>query len=104
MYMGIHSEPQIEDYWNTKINSGPLYTIPFHISIRRFQQIKRYLHISNSEEDIQQQRSSTDEWWYKLEPLASDLQRSFRRFYTPGSKVSVGTLLIHVARHGNQVS
>ena len=94
IYMGVHYEPQIEDYWNTNINRGPLHTIPSHISLCRFEQIKRYLHISNSEEDIRQRRESTDQWWYKLEPLASDLRRSFRRFYTLGSKVSIDKVMV----------
>ena len=69
----IHQEPQVEDYCNTNINSGPLHTIPLYISLRHFQQVKRYLHVSNSEEDTQQRYDSTDKWWYKLKPLASDL-------------------------------
>ena len=73
IYMGIHQEPQIKDFWNTSIDIGPLYSIPFHISLCRYEQIKRYMYISNVEEDIQQQHDSIDKWWYKLEPLASTL-------------------------------
>ena len=42
IYMGVHKEPQIEMYWNTDFNKGPLHSIPKHISLRRFEQIKRY--------------------------------------------------------------
>ena len=46
IYMGIHEEPDIKMYWNTDFNKGPLHTIPNHISLRRYEQIKRYCHIS----------------------------------------------------------
>jgi hypothetical protein len=46
IYMGVYEEPQIEMYWNTDFNIGPLHSVSSHISIYRFQQIKRYCHIS----------------------------------------------------------
>jgi Transposase IS4 len=94
IYMGIHKEPQIKDYWNTNIHLGPLHTIASHISLRRFEQIKRFLHISDAEEDIRQGRDSSPEWWHKLEPLASALQHSFMRLYAPSSTVSVDELMV----------
>ena len=46
IYMGVYEEPQVEMYWNTDFNKGPLYLIPSYISLCRFQQIKRYCHVS----------------------------------------------------------
>jgi len=92
--MGVHKEPQIEDYWNTSIQSGPLHTVAFHMSLRRFEQLRRFLHISNAEDDIRQGRDCVGKWWYKLEPLVSSLQSSFMRFYTPSSKVSIDKLIV----------
>jgi hypothetical protein len=37
IYMGIHDEPQIEMYWNTDFNRGPLHSITNHISLCRFE-------------------------------------------------------------------
>ena len=73
IYMGVHEEPQIEMYWNTDFNTGPLHTIANHISLCRFEQIKRYCHIScpDSDESKGYHLSSNKIWWYKLEPLAS---------------------------------
>ncbi len=75
IYMGIHKEPRVDMYWNTDFNKGPLHLIPSHISLRRFEQIKRYCHISCPISD--QQRGyylpSNKIWWYKVEPLASTL-------------------------------
>ena len=51
IYMGIHYEPQVEMYWNPDFNKGPLHSITHHISLTRFEQIKRYCHISCPESD-----------------------------------------------------
>jgi hypothetical protein len=51
IYMGIHKEPQTRLYWNTDFNQGPVHTIASYISLRRFEQIKRYCHISCLEND-----------------------------------------------------
>jgi hypothetical protein len=51
IYIGVHKEPQIPIYWNTDFNKGPLHTISKHISLCRFEQIKRYCHISCPESD-----------------------------------------------------
>jgi hypothetical protein len=83
-------------YWNTDFNKGPLHSIPSHISLRRFEQIKRYCHISCPISD--QQRGyylpSNKIWWYKVEPLASTLQASFQRHYSPSSEVSIDELMV----------
>ena len=51
IYMGVHREPDINWYWNTEIAKGPIHSIPSYLSLRRFEQIKRYLHISCIESD-----------------------------------------------------
>ena len=51
IYMGVYEEPRIDMYWNTDFNKGPLHSITNHISLCRFEQIKRYCHISNIEQD-----------------------------------------------------
>ena len=33
-------------------------------------------------------------WWYKVEPLASALQASFRQYYSPSSEVSIDQLIV----------
>jgi hypothetical protein len=95
IYMGVHDEPRIDMYWNTSFNKGPLHSIQPHISLCRFQQIKRYCHISNSEHDQEQglHLPSNKHWWYKLEPLASSIQASSQRYYSP-SEVSIDELMV----------
>ena len=96
IYMGVHEEPEVSLYWNTDFNIGPIHSIPTHISLRRFQQIKRYCHISCPESDEQNgyHLPSNKVWWYKVEPLASALQASFQRYYSPSSEVSIDELMV----------
>jgi hypothetical protein len=72
IYIGVYKEPNIKIYWNTDFNTGPLYTILNHISLCRFEQIKRYCHISCPESDKRNgyYLGSNKVWWYKVEPLA----------------------------------
>ena len=96
IYMGIHEEPDASMYWNTDFNKGPLYTIPSYMSLRRYQQIKRYCHISchQSDQSAGYHLPSNKRWWYKLEPLASSLQASFQQYYAPSSEVSIDELMV----------
>jgi hypothetical protein len=96
IYIRVHEEPQIEIYWNTDFNRGPLYTISNHISLYRFQQIKQYYHIScfKSDENNGYHLPFNKIWWYKLEPLASALQASFQRYYSPSFEVSIDELMV----------
>jgi hypothetical protein len=96
IYMGIHLEPEISMYWNTDFNKGPLHPVSNHITLRRFQQIKRYCHISCSESDERAgyHLPSNKRWWYKVEPLASTFQASFQQYYSPSSEVSIDELMV----------
>lgn len=96
IYMGVHEEPRISMYWNTDFDKGPLHSIPSHISLSRFEQIKRYCHISCSESDKRAGYHLTNNkrWWYKVEPLASTLQASFQQYYSPSSEVSIDELMV----------
>jgi len=83
-------------YWNIDFNQGPLYSISSHMSLRRFEQIKRYCHISCDETDKREgyHLPSNKIWWYKVEPLALALQASFQRYYLPSSEVSINELIV----------
>jgi hypothetical protein len=96
IYMGVHEEPAIEMYWNTDFNKGPLHTISSHISLHRFEQIKRFCHISclESDERAGYYLPENKIWWYKLEPLASSIQASSQRYYSPSSEVSIDELMV----------
>jgi hypothetical protein len=95
LYMGIYKEPRTRMYWNTDFNQGPLHTIANHYSLRCFGQNKRYCPISRPERDQKRGISGRYKiWWYKIEPLASALQASFQRIYSPSSEVSIDELML----------
>jgi hypothetical protein len=48
LYMGVHQEPNYKIYWETsKPNlDGPNHSIPQHMSLNRYENLRRYFHIS----------------------------------------------------------
>ncbi|RFU29044.1 hypothetical protein B7463_g7284, partial [Scytalidium lignicola] len=101
VYMGVHKEPNVELYWSTG-TYNPQHILPVHMSLVRFQQIHRFLHISDATGDVLAGRTgltgisnpNNDIWWYKLEPLASSLRQSFMQYYEPSSTMSVDELMV----------
>ena len=90
--MGLHRESALPLHWNKRARAGwrqiskkPLWqhrrqTQPrtYHIpkscmSLNRFQQIKRYFHVSDPQIEL-----ATKDLHYKLESLASQLQEWFQ--------------------------
>jgi Transposase IS4 len=96
IYMGVYDKPRVDMYWNTDINKGPIHTISNHISLCRFEQIKRFCHVSctKSNERKGYHLPNNKIWWYKLEPLASSIQASSQRYYSPSSEVSIDELMV----------
>jgi len=96
IYIGVHDEPRLNMYWNTDFNKSPLHTIPTHISLCRFKQIKRFCYIlySESNERAGYYLPRNKIWWYKLKPLASSIQASSQRYYSLSSKVSINELIV----------
>jgi hypothetical protein len=88
--MGAHDSRRADLYWQNDPNQGPIHMPQRYMTLKRFEQIKRYLHISNPKTKAKNNK----EWWYKLEPLASSLQESFKRHYTPGSNISIDEIMI----------
>ena len=65
------------------------------MSIKRFQQLKRFLHISRLEADMSHKQQPKDKrWWYKLEPLASLWESAAQRYYQVGSNLFIDETMI----------
>jgi hypothetical protein len=96
IYIGVHDEPKLDMYWNTDFNKGPLHTISTYISLYRFEQIKRFCHISypESNERAGYHLPKNKIWWYKLEPLTSSIQASSQRYYSPSSEMSIDEFIV----------
>jgi hypothetical protein len=66
------------------------------MSLVRFEQIKRYLHVLSIEVDQREGIEANGDkiWWHKVEPSASHLNSTFQHYYSPSSHVSIDELMI----------
>ena len=83
--MGLHQDLLIHSFWNQDPRCWSRYTeISKHISKNRWQQINRFLHISephpNSLKEIP---------FDKLEPLSSHLRLTFKKYWRAGTHLTV---------------
>jgi hypothetical protein len=84
--MGIYREPDIKCYWRTHPNAeGPFYDIREHISLTRFQQIKRNLTIVNRASQI----SPLDLWFAFIEPIIYHLRAVFMSSLLLSTSISI---------------
>ncbi len=67
-------------YWNINVTKGLIYTIRAYLPLVRYEEIKRYYYISSWEDDERLGRHlpTNKVWWYKIEPLAFNIQASYR--------------------------
>ena len=52
IYMGVHDSPRIDHYWRQDPKEGPLHLPRLYMSQKRFEQIKRFLHIARPDAAI----------------------------------------------------
>lgn len=88
LYMGIWQSPQYTDYW-AKTYKWPQHGIGKYMSKFRFEQIKRYFHVSAPYESLPRA-----EWYQKVEPLSDNLSFKFQRFMTPVSNIAVDEMMV----------
>ena len=83
-YMGIVGCPEISDYWEW------LKPLPMSaMSLSRFLQLKRYLHVSPPEE-----LDTSSEWWVKMEPMSSLAQERCKECYIPSSNIGIDEVMV----------
>jgi hypothetical protein len=80
IYIGITSTSNIESFWATDDNT--IYKPIKFMTFYRFEQIKRYFHISPPLTTSNQLPLS--HWHLKLEPLASMLRTTFQTYVVLG--------------------
>jgi Transposase IS4 len=101
--MGVVRLPAYEDYWSSKCGE---FVCARHISLNRFEDLKRYLHISDPMSNVtlnnNQKDNSEDEtqdtsigWWYKLEPVASEFRILCSKYWIPGINGLLYAQLVH---------
>lgn len=88
MYMGVYRCPRVEDYWD-KSGSGPDHSITSCMQLLRFQQIKRFLHISDHTGD-----NGRIYFFNKMEPLLSTVIEASQKLWHPSSYMSIDEMMI----------
>ena len=82
--MKLHIESNIPEFWNSDPFKGPIHEqILKHISLKRWQQIDRYFHISKP------QHSGHETPFMKLEPFNEVLRKAFKKFWKPDIHLAV---------------
>ena len=80
IYMRIVELDLVEDYWSQDVGRFGVFTCSQKMSLTLFENIKRFLLVSppESQDDSKiptdESSETTKNWWYKLEPLASDIR------------------------------
>ena len=88
IWMGLHKESGVVDYWKTD-ETVPLHTqVRKHISSKRWQQIDRFFHISPPTSPDSHTKN-TETVFQKLEPLSENLRKKFKRYWQPGTHLTV---------------
>jgi len=104
-YMGVHSEPRYQIYWETGRKEGPVHSIRNHMTLNRYEQLRRYLHISEPTQSTPEPRPSEEEellptepedrlWWWKLEPLIGSFRNACQRYYIPRNNVAIDEIMV----------
>ena len=91
IYMGIHVEPEIDDYWNTSEEDRPIHqAVRKTMSKHRWQQIDRYLHVWNPTLDQPFERLDDKVRPHqKVDPLWKLLSSSFQRYWKSGRDLAI---------------
>ena len=95
LYMGAKHSDSIEEYWSTARIDGLLPIVVDNMSRIRWQQIRRFLHVSNPLQDEEDKTSKNDSpWYYKNLPIVQEISEQWLRYRTPGSRVAVDEVMI----------
>ena len=88
IYMGIFPSAQVKDYWS-RDTEFLFHRIGMYLSQNRFEQLKRYFHISEPYESLPQ-----SQWYLKVQPLANILMTRYQYYFLPSSDVAVDEMMV----------
>lgn len=86
IYRGIFPSAQLKDYWAMD-HRFPVHKITSLMTQTRFEQIKRYLHISDH-------TAPHVHYYDKVQPLLNHVQATSQRHYVPKTSVSVDEMIV----------
>ncbi|KAI3655447.1 hypothetical protein MP638_003354, partial [Amoeboaphelidium occidentale] len=84
--MGVFQAPADRDYWRTD-PQYPDFKFNNIMSFRRFQLLKRFLHVSKHDDDH-------DHYSSKVKWLADEIENNSRKYYSPSATLSVDEMMI----------
>jgi hypothetical protein len=87
IYISIDRNSNIQSYWS---NSLTIHKPMEHMKFYRFEQIKRYFHVSPPSLPSQ----SKSQWYMKLSPLFEVLRYQFQAYVIPGQNVSFDEMMV----------
>ncbi|KAL1953145.1 hypothetical protein VTO42DRAFT_3545 [Malbranchea cinnamomea] len=96
IYIGVHKSPSIYDYFRNPESveeMQPQHSTYKYMTTTRFEQLKRFIHISDPCGDELRGPGEKD-WWFKLEPLTSTFQEASKRYYKPSSNLALDEIMI----------
>jgi Transposase IS4 len=94
IYHGLYLKNSIEELWN-RDSYGPKHDISEEMALQRFQQIKRYLHISKPQVNNNSEPQVNNSPYYaKVEPLLSHVRETSKKLYIPSVNVSVDEMMV----------
>jgi hypothetical protein len=91
IYLGLHPTNSLEELWN-KGFKAPTHYIAQKMTMKRFQQIKRFLHISELYSDHRP-------YYAKVEPLLSHVRNISKLLYIPSSNISIDEMMVRFSGH-----
>lgn len=113
IYMGITREPAVKDYFNEIPGKGAIHPTSYVMSQYRYEQLRRYFHISEPPEVTpgiisthcppeptpEQEYYMSDEqlsriWWHKVHFVLDMLRRVSKRYYVPSSNVAIDESMV----------
>lgn len=108
-YMGVHREPNYTMYWETPKPNGPIHALSKHMSLNRYENLRRYLHVSKPASEMSEspqphlEDSLEDEelWWWRLEPMISTFREGCQRCLTPGTAVAIDEIMVRFHGRSN---
>lgn len=91
IHMGIHIEPDIADYWKQTRRQGTKHFLVYeHISLVRFQQLDRMLHILKPKPTDDPRKEDPFD---KVATLSEHVRQRFRLFWKPGTHLAVDEMI-----------
>ena len=82
IYMGIVNIPAVKDYWRSGLY--PEHGRTPYLSATRFEQNKRYFHISASNMTLDPEKQS---WHYMVDPLLNQLPQASQHYHLPSTNI-----------------